>query len=190
MKSYIQQLKENISKNLLNSKFEIQKRSDTELLFSNKQLMFEQYRLLIDSAHKIEERRSASNNIFLGVNTLLSSFMVSPYQLLKAELKDLSMLISLTLVGMFICFDWIKVTASYKINYINFLLIKSFEELLPSKVFSLRAELEQIKPEFKVQEHDKANIILAKENTLQKLFAYFYVVYFGTLIYRIINIFI
>ena len=36
-----------------------------EVEFSNRQFMFEQYKMLVESAHKIEERRGNSNNVFI-----------------------------------------------------------------------------------------------------------------------------
>ena len=191
MNLYTDQLKQYITKELINAKFDPDARNSTEVLFSNKQLLFEQYKLLIDSAHKIEERRSGSNNIFLGVNTLLSSFIARPYQLFNIEWHEIPMLILLSLIGIFICLDWIKVTESYKIlNYINFSLIKELEESFPSKIFSLRAELEQIKfNNPKDKEQNKANIILINENILQKLFSCFYMVYIFILSFRAFTIF-
>lgn len=187
---YIQQLKKIISKNLINIKADPKKRNENEVLFSNKQILFEQYKLLIDSAHKIEERRSGSNSVFLGVNTLLSSFLINPLQLKTIQLKDIPLLALLVLIGIFICFDWVKLTSSYKkLNYVNLLLIQSIEELLPSKIFALRAELEiqPIKPNNN-QEQDKANVVLEKENTLQKVFLWFYIIYLLTIILHCINL--
>jgi hypothetical protein len=48
----------NISTKLLNITYDVNKKNESEILFSNRQIMFEQYKLLIDSSHKIEERRS------------------------------------------------------------------------------------------------------------------------------------
>jgi hypothetical protein len=186
---YIQNLKKTISKDLINIKFNINKINEREFLFSDRQILFEQYKLLIDSAHKIEERRSGSNGVFLGVNTLLSSFLINPLQLKTMQLKDIPLLFLLVLIGIFICLDWIKLTGSYKkLNYLNLLLIQAFEELLPTKIFGLRAEIEIESTKLNNQEQDKANMVLEKENILQKFFLGVYIVYLLTIIFHCINI--
>ena len=186
---YIQQLKKTISKDLINIQTNLNKKNENEVLFSNKQIFFEQYKLLIDSAHKIEERRSGSNGVFLGVNTLLSSFLINPLQLKTIQLKDMPLLFLLVLIGIFICLDWIKLTSSYKkLNYLNLLLIQAFEELLPTKIFGLRAEMEIEPTKLNNQEQDKANVVLEKENILQKVFLSVYIVYLLTIIFHYINI--
>ena len=174
-------MREKIFKKLENPAFNLKARENTELLFSNKQIMFEQYKLLIDSAHKIEERRSASNSIFLGVNTLLVSFLVRPAQLTSLTDRDVPLLIVLAAIGIFISWDWLKVTASYKkLNSVNYYMIQAFEKLLPMLVFSLRGEIEAEQDEKKSP--NRANIILVKENLLQKAFLCFYIIYFFTII--------
>ena len=179
--SHVQQSKDSISKRLINTNYDLTKRNEGEFVFSNKQTMFEQYKLLVDSSHKIEERRSGSNSIFLGINTLLASFLIRASQLFEMQIKDATMLIFLSLIGMFICWDWLKVTASYKqLNYINYSLIRAFEKLLPTYVFSLRAEVEVEQSEQKST--GRANVILIKENTLPKVFILFYLIYLITII--------
>ena len=188
-KTYIDHINDNVSKKLINVNYNITKRNENEVLFSNRQIMFEQYKLLVESSHKIEERRSGSNGVFLGVNTLLSSFLINPLQLKTMQLKDIPLLFLLVLIGIFICLDWIKLTGSYKkLNYLNLLLIQAFEELLPTKIFGLRAEIEIESTKLNNQEQDKANMVLEKENILQKFFLGVYIVYLLTIIFHCINI--
>ena len=65
-----------ISANLINKNFNPSDRVQKPEEFSNRDMMFEQYKLLVDSSNKIEERRGGSNNIFIGIN-LCSSFLFS-----------------------------------------------------------------------------------------------------------------
>jgi hypothetical protein len=174
-------IREKIFQRLENPVFNLKDRENNEFLFSNKQIMIEQYKLLIDSAHKIEERRSASNNIFLGVNTLLVSFLVRPSQLTSMTARDIPLLIVLAAIGMFISWDWLKVTASYKmLNSVNYYMIQAVEKLLPMFMFSLRAEIEAEQGEKKAS--NRGNTILVKENLMQKAFLCFYIVYFFTIL--------
>ncbi len=172
-------MKETITQKLENPSFDLTVRKDNEILFSNKQIMLEQYKLLIDSAHKIEERRSSSNSIFLGVNTLLASFLVRPSQVTDLVAKDIPLLAVLVAIGVFIAWDWLRVTTSYKmLNALNHSLIQACEKLLPLFIFSLRAEIEAEQDETKSL--NRGNIILMKEKLLPKAFLCFYVVYFLT----------
>lgn len=187
----LQQAKENIKKNIFNQNFSINSNKENGFLFSNKQILFEQYKMLVDSAYKTEERRGASNNMFLGINTLLSSFIIRPSQLETIKFVDMPLFLLLILLGIFLCKEWLEVIASYKrLNSINFLLIQHFENFLPSYVFSLRTDIEtQIETQNeKSNAINKANIVLIKENFLPKTFMLFYSIYAMTvIIYCIIN---
>lgn len=186
---FLKQAENSITLKLFNQDFDIKQRKDSEVLFSNKQILFEQYKMLVDSAYKTEERRNGSNNMFLGINTLLSSFIVRPSQIAMTQLIDIPLLFLLTLLGVFLCKEWLEVTTSYKkLNSINLLLIQHFEKKLPSYIFSLRTEIETNQD--KTNTTDKANIVLNKENFLPKTFILFYSVYFITIIiYCISNLY-
>lgn len=173
-------IKNKIAQKLINPNINITCRAADEFIFSNRQMMFEQYKALIDSAHKIEERRGGSNNIFLGINTILASFLVRPAQLSDIAMSDLPILILLILIGITISWEWLKVNASYKkINFINYSLIEALEKSLPTCVFSLRGEIEQEKS----KPTSRANIILIKENLLPKVFILLYLIYLATTCY-------
>lgn len=107
--------------------------------------------------------------------------MIRPSQLSELQAIDLPLIVLLVLIGMFISWDWLKVTASYKqLNSINYSLIQSFEKILPTFVFSLRAEIEVAQTKQEIT--GKANVILVKENILPKVFMLFYFIYFITII--------
>ncbi len=133
--------------------------------------------MLVDSAHKIEERRGGSNNIFIGINTILVSVLVHLAQFTKIETSDMPLVPFLTLIGILISWDWLQVIGSYKkLNSLNYSLIKSFENLLPTRVFSLRGKMETEQPNSKPG--TRANIILISENLLPKAFLSIYSIYF------------
>lgn len=164
-----------ISKNLINSQYEPNNRGKDEVQFSNKLYMFEQYKLLIDSAHKIEERRGGSNNIFIGINTIIVSVLSSSINLTPGDMSRIPLLVSLIIIGMLVAWDWLRVTASYKkLNFLNYALIESFERLFPTYVFSLRAKMET-EGEEQNKKH-RANIILLKESLLPKVFLLIYAI--------------
>lgn len=172
---YIASIKNEVSEKLINPNFDCNNRDSSQGLF-------EQYKLLVDSAHKGEERRGNSNNIFLGVNSLIASFLIHPATaILNIQAKDLPISILFTLIGIFVSWEWLKVNMSYKkLNFINYAMINALEKLLPCSVFSLRAKMETAPA---AEEYANiGNIILTKENLLPLAFFLLYFIYFVTVL--------
>ncbi|CAF4215654.1 unnamed protein product [Rotaria magnacalcarata] len=141
-----------ISKDLINDSVNIDYQGEHEIAFSSKSIILEQYKLLVDSSHKIEERRSSSNNVFIGINTILVSVLANSPKLIKIEIYYLPFIASLGFIGILISYDWLKVINSYKkLNFLNYALIQSLEKFLPTYVFSLRAKLEAEQPDQKIK---------------------------------------
>lgn len=166
---------ETISNNLINKGYNQDPRGQEEVEFSNRQFMFEQYKMLVESAHKIEERRGNSNNVFIGINTILVSVMIhiNPVQLSKLDIYNIFSLLFLTLIGILLSWDWLKVISSYKkLNSLNYFLIEEFEKLLPTYVFSLRGKMET--DQLYLKKSSRANVILIGENVLPKAFLTIY----------------
>ncbi|HEV2524678.1 MAG TPA: hypothetical protein VGU44_06060 [Gammaproteobacteria bacterium] len=88
LETYTTLVKNKIAAELVNTNFDPDSRNADQFLFSNKQVMFEQYKMLVDSAHKAEERRGVSNNIFLGINGLLASFFVFPEKIIHIQIME------------------------------------------------------------------------------------------------------
>ncbi len=177
-------IKEKVEQKLFNPAINCEQQgSDNQILFSNKQMMFEQYKTLVESAHKIEERRGGSNNFFVSINTIFLSFiLVNPLKLPDIELQHMPLLALLILVGILIAWDWLRVMNSYKkLNLINYALIRTLEKTLPTFIFTLRGEIEAEEADQKPS--NRANIILLKENILPKAFIFIYSIYFLTILY-------
>lgn len=173
---YIENVKNEVAEKLISPSF-----NDDDK--DKRVTLFEQYKLLVDSAHKGEERRGNSNNIFLGVNSLIASFLIHPATaIVNMQTKDFSISILFNLIGMFVSWEWLKVNISYeKLNFINYVMINKLEKILPSSVFSLRAEIETGPNEEKCE--NKGNVILKKENLLPLAFFLLYFIYFSTIIF-------
>lgn len=175
---------EKIAENLINSSFAPTIRGEIGDVQSNKNIMVEQYKLLIDSSHKIETSRGVSNTLFIGINTIIASVMLHLTQISKPEIGYISLLTAVILVGILISWDWLRVIDSYKkINLLNHLLIESLESWLPTNVFSLRAKIE-------IEESDQkrkniANIIPVSEKLLPKVFLATYILCLCITIIRI-----
>jgi hypothetical protein len=174
-------VKRKVAEQLLNANF------DPSLADQSKQLMFEQYRLLIECTNKTEERRGVSNNIFLSINGFIASFfIIRPEQLIHLQMKDLPASMLFALGGLFVSWEWLKVSKSYKkINETNFLLIKALEKFLPTNVFSLKGVLEGRQDN--AIAGSQGNVILKKENLLPKAFIFLYFAYFVYIFYFFVN---
>ena len=163
-----------ISKNLINSQFSSRGIGENKGEVSDRDFMFEQYKLLIDSAHRIEERRGGSDNIFIGINTVIVSVLISSDNLTINDIFRLPLGVSLVIIGLSIAWNWLRVITAYKkLNFLNYSLIEAFEVLLPTRVFSLRAKMEA--EEDDQHKKNRANIILNKESLLPKAFLLIYV---------------
>lgn len=170
-----------ISKDLINSSVNIINQGENEVDSNSKNNIVEQYKLLVDSSHKIEERRSSSNNVFIGINTILVSVLANSPQLIKIEVYYLPFIASLGFIGILISYDWLKVINSYKkLNFLNYALIQSLEKFLPTYVFSLRAKLEAEQPDQKIK--NRGSSILMNEKLLPQVFLSIYSIYFLTVI--------
>ena len=168
---YIAKVKSEISKKLIHPNFDSNDKD-------KRQALFEQYKLLVDSAHMGEEKRGNSSNIFLGVNSLIASFLIHPATVTHSmQIKDLSISILFALIGVFISWEWLRVLSSYKkLNFVNYAMISALEELFPSSTFSLRAKIEMGVTAEKYTHI--GNAVLAKENLLPLAFILLYLVYF------------
>lgn len=168
-------ISEIISKELVNNNYDINSLLDNNTDPSAKNIMFEQYKLLIDSFHKIEERRSGSNSVFIGLNTILFSVLANSKNLATADIDIYYMpfLVALSIIGIFISYDWLKVINSYKkLNFLNYAMIQSFEKLLPTSVFSLRAKLAA--EYHKEQVKNRGSSVLLNEQVLPKVCLFIY----------------
>jgi len=105
------------------------------------QHLFEQYKLYIESAEKISDRRQNANNYFLTINTALISFLGLSFQV--QILEKLSWLRSLLAVlGIIICTIFWFLLRSYKqLNTGKFKVIHEIESNLPLALYDYEWEI-------------------------------------------------
>jgi hypothetical protein len=129
----------------------------------------DQYKLIIDSAHKIAERAKDSNSIYITVNSIFIPFLI---KFIDVELPNLTNIITFTcliITGIIICFNWLSVIQAYgTVNRTNFLIIRVFEKYLPTSAFSLRAQLSDPSGE-------KGNSISYREKIIPCIFISMYI---------------
>jgi hypothetical protein len=99
--------------------------------------LLEQYKMFVQSAEKMSDRRLQTNTFFLSLNGFLVTLMgvVPVLNTGSSELNPSWLLIACT-GGVIFCIIWINLIKSYKnINEAKFAVIKSISKRLPTKPF-------------------------------------------------------
>lgn len=107
----------------------------------NNDLLFEQYKLYMQSASEISDRRQKANEYFLTVNTILVSLIVfiSQYEKVKNPELIISFIAVIGIINSIITYFMIR---SYKqLNSAKFKIIHELEDDLPANLYSYEWEL-------------------------------------------------
>lgn len=96
---------------------------------------FDQYKLYIESAEKISDRRQNANNFFLTINTVLISVFSLSFQIKTLENLDWVKTL-LSLLGLIICvIFWFLLRAYKQLNSGKFKVIHKIEQELPLLIY-------------------------------------------------------
>jgi hypothetical protein len=99
---------------------------------SFKNHLFEQYKLYVESAEKISERRVSANNYLLTVNSLL----ITLYGLLAASPYKGSWAVLVPIAGLIVSITWYRIITSYRdLNTVKFKVIHELEQQLPAALY-------------------------------------------------------
>ena len=99
---------------------------------SFKNHLFEQYKLYVESAEKISERRVSANNYLLTVNSLL----ITLYGLLAASPYKGSWAVLVPIAGLLVSITWCRIITSYRdLNTVKFKVIHELEQQLPAALY-------------------------------------------------------
>lgn len=94
--------------------------------------LFEQYKLYVESAEKISERRVAANNYLLTVN----AFLVTLYGLVAASRFDTVWTILVPVAGFLVALTWHRIITSYRdLNTVKFKVIHELEQQMPAALY-------------------------------------------------------
>jgi hypothetical protein len=100
--------------------------------------LLEQYKLYVQMADKISERRQSANSFFLTVNTVLVAFLglvVSPVGSGSASLvasPPLPWVLVVATSGVVLCYSWYRLVRSYSdLNSGKFKVVHAIESRLP-----------------------------------------------------------
>lgn len=147
---------------------------------ANNEFIKDQYKLIIDSSHKIGERAKDSNLVYITANSIFVPFLIKFYDLKSADVSNIIIFTCLIGTGMLICHNWLTVMKAYrKVNYSNYLIIKVFEQFLPTSVFSLRVRLSDPASE-------KGNFVSHREKIIPNIFIVMYITIYAIFLYDVI----
>lgn len=94
--------------------------------------LFEQYKLYVDSAHKVSESRVSASNYLLTVNSLLLT--VFGFVIVQVSGR---WLVVITVAGLLVSLAWYSMVRSYKdLNGAKFKVIHELEQELPAALFA------------------------------------------------------
>jgi hypothetical protein len=104
--------------------------------------LLEQYKLYVQMADKISERRSTANSFFLSLNGFLLAVLGAlPYLRSNTSGFDYVWLIVVAAAGITFCSTWITVIKSYrKLNEAKFTIIGELEQKLPVATYDIEWE--------------------------------------------------
>jgi len=104
--------------------------------------LLEQYKLFVESADRISQRRHSANSFFLTLNTALLALLGAILSRNSAS-GAIWWFLPVVLAGMVLCYVWYSLVLSYKgLNTGKFALIHAIEKHLPIALF--QAEWYQI----------------------------------------------
>ena len=97
--------------------------------------MFEQYKLYVEMADRLSERRIVANTFFLTLNTLIIGIAGFSYNsLLQLKYKWILLLPLVAVLSL--SYAWRRLLISYKqLNTAKFLVIGEYENLLPTRPY-------------------------------------------------------
>lgn len=128
----MKQLDKEIVENLLNKKISPRNYASKETYYNH---LFEQYKLSVDSANKVSERRNLTNTFFLTLHTFLISASSIAYENVK-NFKSPFLILAPILAVLVLCYVWWRTIKSYRqLNDAKFKVIGEYERYLPSSPY-------------------------------------------------------
>lgn len=102
-----------------------------------RRFLFEQYKLFVDGANKLADRRRDANTLYITINSLIISSMGTLAQG-KVLPGNNSLLVGILLIiGVGSVMSWISIMSLYRtIDSENYAIIKEFESYFPSNVYT------------------------------------------------------
>ncbi len=101
--------------------------------------LIDQYKIYVQSAEKISDRRLETNKFFLTLNTAIIGAV--GFALIKLSDEFTYLLLSATVIGALISYYWFRIITSYKqLNTGKFRIIHAIERHLPLSLYDTECE--------------------------------------------------
>ena len=102
--------------------------------------LFEQYKLYVDSADRISQRRSSTNSFLLTVNASLVSLYALTTPLKPAGAAAWHILVPIA--GILVCLAWLSLVENYRnLNSVKFQVLHELEKQLPASLYAYEWEV-------------------------------------------------
>ncbi len=103
--------------------------------------LLDQYKIYINAAEKISDRRQKTNEFFLGLNTALVALL--GFIATKTSQQEISLMLGVSAIaGITVCYLWYRIIASYKgLNSAKFKVIHAIELRLPLALYDTEWEM-------------------------------------------------
>jgi hypothetical protein len=103
--------------------------------------LLDQYKIYINAAEKISDRRQKTNEFFLGLNTALVALL--GFIATKTNQSEIGLMLGISAIaGITICYLWFRIIASYKgLNSAKFKVIHAIEMRLPLALYDTEWEM-------------------------------------------------
>jgi len=102
--------------------------------------LFEQYKLYVDSADRISQRRSSTNSFLLTVNAALVTLYGLTTPLKPSGAAAWHLLVPVA--GILVCIAWVSLVENYRsLNSVKFKLVHELEKQLPASLYGYEWEL-------------------------------------------------
>ena len=99
--------------------------------------LFEQYKLYVEMADKISDRRANANSFFFTIMTALISIIgiISGFGTQAVNVFNF-WIIAVSIVGLILCYSWNRIIESYRqLNGVKFKVIHEIEKKLPLALY-------------------------------------------------------
>lgn len=103
--------------------------------------LLEQYKIYIESAEKISDRRQKTNEFFLGLNTGLVALL--GFVATRTSESEIRLILAVSAIaGIVVCYLWYRIIQSYKgLNGGKFRVIHAIEARLPLALYDTEWEM-------------------------------------------------
>lgn len=132
-----------------------------DTFLSDRQLLLEQYKIMVGSTEKVTEQRLKVNNLFLAITSSILSISVVLGKTLNFSAVALIGMLLLTVISFMVSFFWEKLIRSYgKLNTGKFKVIDDIEKKLRTNMFEYEWNILKNEVKYESNTETEAKIVI------------------------------